>query len=244
MDDLGSAPTQRKALEVILATADPGEPIPTLQELAAILKLKAPSNVRRVLEGLEAKHYIVWDRGPSGRAKTGRIRPTKKAYEWRSASQGLSMALVSPSRFVEPGTRLVPLRGEVAAGIPIPAEEENVRPIPDDEENVREYLPLPARHLHEAEDEAFIIQVKGESMTGDGVLPGDYVVVVPTSEWKNGEMIVVIVDGEATVKRVWRDGKAIRLMSSNPAFPPRTLKQEDAPSVQGKVIGVIRWDIK
>lgn len=242
--DLESAPTQRKALEVIFASEEPGEQVPTLQEFAAVLGLKAPSNVHRVLEELEAKGYIVWDRAPSGRARTGRIRLTKKAYGWRSGSQGLGVVPFPQYRAVAPGAQLVPLRGEAGAGTPILADEESVRQIPDDPENVRQYLPLPARRLHPAEDEAFMVKVKGESMTGDGVLPGDYVVVVPDQEWRNGDMLVVIVDGEAMVKRVWREVGVIRLESSNPAYPTRILKREDESLIQGKVIGVVRWDVK
>ena len=245
--DLESAPTQQKALEVILAAAEPGEPVPTLQELAAILKLRAPSNVRRVLDQLERKRYITWDRGPSGRAKTGRIRPTEKAYEWREKREESARPGVAPlrqARSAARGVRFVPVLGEAAAGTPILADTESVRPIPDDEESARQYLPLPARRLHNAEDEAFLVQVRGESMIGDGVLPGDYVVVAPDSEWRNGEMVLVLLDGETTVKRVWHDGKEVRLESSNPAFPVKTLKRADELNIQGKVIGLVRWGIE
>jgi repressor LexA len=242
--DLESAPTQRKALEAILAAAEPGEPVPTLQELAETLELKAQSNVRRVLEELERKGYIVWERGLSGRARTGRIRPTKKAYDWQEGSRETSVVPLRRAREAKPGVRLVPVSGEAAAGTPIPADEESLRPISDDEESARDYLPLPARHLHPAEDEAFLVQVRGESMKGDGVLPSDYVVVVPDLRWRNGEMVVVLLDGEVTVKRVWREGTGIRLVSSNPDFPARTLKRADELQIRGKVIGLVRWDIK
>jgi SOS-response transcriptional repressor LexA len=136
----------------------------------------------------------------------------------------------------KPDFRRVPLLWKVAAGKPMLA----------DEDNVRDYLAMPTQHVRG--DEIFMFEVSGDSMAGeDGVLDGDYVIVDRRGSWKDGDMVVVLVGGDegaATVKRLWREGAYFRLESSNPAYKAEFLREEDEPTIQGKVIGVVRWHIK
>jgi SOS-response transcriptional repressor LexA len=82
-------------------------------------------------------------------------------------------------------------------------------------------------------------------MSGDFIFPGDYVVFDSDVECKDGEMAVVLVIGEATVKRIWRESKgAFYLESSNPKYDPITIRREDNPILQGKVIGIIKNHIR
>lgn len=129
-------------------------------------------------------------------------------------------------------TRFIPVVGRIAAGKPIPIYGEDVE----------EYIPLPITQVRG--DGAYALRVAGDSMTGDGVLDGDYVIVAPDSEPSNGEMVVVVIDGEATVKRLRREERGIRLESSNPdreKFPAILIDYHDNPLIQGKVVGVMRW---
>jgi len=132
--------------------------------------------------------------------------------------------------------RPVPVLGTVAAGEPIFV----------DGENVREYLPLPAHHVRATG--VYMLEVGGDSMTGDGILKGDYIIVDSHPAWQEGDMVVVLHKNEATVKRVWREGSAIYLESSNPNYEPIILEegdeQEDKPEIRGRVIGVVRWQIQ
>jgi SOS-response transcriptional repressor LexA len=132
------------------------------------------------------------------------------------------------------GTSLpIPVLGEIAAG---------ELTLPNDE-NIRGYLALPDHHLRGRE--VYLLEVKGDSMTGeDDVLEGDYVVVDHGASWSNGDMVVVFVEGEgATLKRIWRDRASVFLQPSNPAHEPIILRPGVEPHYQGKVIGVIRWRI-
>lgn len=92
--------------------------------------------------------------------------------------------------------------------------------------------------------EAFTVQVQGDSMTGDDLRDGDYVIVDPREEEEDGDIVVVLKgnqdDIEALVKRVWYEGRTIRLESSNPRYPPMTLGPEDNPQIAGKVTGIFR----
>jgi SOS-response transcriptional repressor LexA len=89
-----------------------------------------------------------------------------------------------------------------------------------------------------------MLGVKGRSMMGeDGILDGDQIIVVPYPEPKGeGEIVVAAVNGEETVKRLWRQGNTWRLQPSNPEFEEIPLKEGDR--ITGRVIGVVRWSIK
>jgi repressor LexA len=120
----------------------------------------------------------------------------------------------------------LPLVGQVAAGEPIVAEE-----------NVEEYLPVP--DLIGGEAGNFILRVRGESMKDIGILEGDFVVVQPADDAKNGEIVVALVgeDQEATVKRFFREKDHIRLQPENSAMKP--IETTEA-HVCGRVVGVFR----
>ncbi|MEJ7876708.1 MAG: transcriptional repressor LexA [Solirubrobacterales bacterium] len=118
----------------------------------------------------------------------------------------------------------LPLLGEVAAGEPILAEE-----------NIEEYLELP--DMIGGEEGDYILRVKGDSMKDAGILAGDYVVVKQADEASNGEIVVALLESEATVKRFFRDKDEIRLEPENPAY--KAIRTREA-QLLGKVVGVFR----
>jgi repressor LexA len=118
----------------------------------------------------------------------------------------------------------LPLVGHVAAGEPILAEE-----------NIEEYVQLPSVIGGEQGD--YILQVKGDSMREAGILEGDYVVVSEAADADNGEIVVALIEDEATVKRFYREKDRVRLQPANKAYKP--IRTRDA-KVLGRVIGVYR----
>jgi len=126
-------------------------------------------------------------------------------------------------------SRTVPVLGRVAAGVPILAQTDDLVDL----------VALPADRARGAE--VYMLEVKGESMTGDGILDGDHVVVTVDPRPAPGSVAVVLIGEEATVKHVYYERDALRLKSSNPAFPDLVYGPEDNPIVQGRVIGVVRW---
>jgi repressor LexA len=118
----------------------------------------------------------------------------------------------------------VPMVGNVAAGEPILAEE-----------NIEDYYEVPSVIGGEGGD--YILQVRGDSMKDAGILEGDYVVVRPADEAKNGEIVVALLGEEATVKRFYRDRDQIRLQPENKAHKP--IRTRDA-ELLGRVVGVFR----
>ena len=118
----------------------------------------------------------------------------------------------------------IPVVGNVAAGEPILAEE-----------NIEDYYEVPSVIGGEGDD--YILKVRGDSMKDAGILEGDFVVVRPTDEAANGEIVVALLGDEATVKRFYRERNAIRLEPENEAHEP--IVTQDA-ELLGKVIGVFR----
>jgi len=118
----------------------------------------------------------------------------------------------------------VPLVGQVAAGTPILAEE-----------NIEDQLEIPA--VIGADGGDYALRVRGDSMLDAGILEGDYVVVHPADDADNGQIVVAMIEDEATVKRFFRDGDKVRLQPENPAYQPILTRDAE---VLGKVIGVFR----
>lgn len=86
----------------------------------------------------------------------------------------------------------------------------------------------------------FVLKVSGESMTGDGIFPNDFVLIkkTPTLEY-DGQIAVVIIDGmEGTLKRVYRTKNSITLQASNPQYPPRTFVDDQIEMIQ--IVGVLK----
>ncbi len=121
----------------------------------------------------------------------------------------------------------VPLIGAVAAGKPITAIE-----------NVDGYLTLD-KSIFKGEG-LFALRIKGDSMNGMGILNGDIVVVRKKSTAEHGEVVVVIIDGDATLKRFIKDGNRILLRAENPAYSDIVLSSSSSIQIAGKLVGVIR----
>jgi len=143
-------------------------------------------------------------------------------YVERTGRQGRLILTEKTQLLVRVG---IPIYGEIAAGLPIPAEQnpDSVTPSLDSFLDVR--------------DGDFLLRVSGESMTGIGVMHGDHVLVRPTQEVHDGEVAVVLIPGEnaATLKRLYRFGSEVTLMSENPAFARMTYPADQV-QVQGRMI--------
>ncbi|TGB00400.1 transcriptional repressor LexA [Sporolactobacillus shoreae] len=119
----------------------------------------------------------------------------------------------------------IPVIGKVTAGMPISAVE-----------NIEEYFPVPLSMVED--DEAFILNVSGESMINAGILDGDKVIVRQQKTAENGEIVVAMTeDDEATVKRFFKEKDHVRLQPENPSMDPILL---DNCTILGKVVGVFR----
>ncbi len=120
----------------------------------------------------------------------------------------------------------LPLLGYVAAGQPIePLEQDDTFAVPES------FVRRP---------NSFVLRVRGDSMIQDGIFDGDYIVVEERATAENGETVVALVRGEATVKRFYHDGHGqVRLVPAHPTMPPIVARAEDV-AIRGVVIAVLR----
>jgi len=142
----------------------------------------------------------------------------------RAPHKARSLELTSSARFPDERPTVIPLAGRIAAGAPIEAVEH------------RETLDLET--LFTSRHERFVLQVQGNSMIEDSICDGDFVIAEKRGEVHDGDTVVAVLpDGEATLKRFFRERSGVRLEPANPDFKPIRVPEVD---VQGVVIGVIR----
>ena len=150
----------------------------------------------------------------------------RKGYITR-ANTPRSIKVVHPQFQSAGRTAMLPLLGSIAAGAPIEAQE-----------HVEDLIPVPSEMVRNIEH-GFLLRVRGDSMSGEGIMPRDLVVVKPQQTANHGDLVAVLLGDEATVKRINFDKSGVRLMPSNPAYEPINVAQEDA-KIIGRIVGLIR----
>ncbi len=122
--------------------------------------------------------------------------------------------------------RHVPLLGVVTAGLPILAVEQ-----------IESYLPFTGGHISSDKD-MFALRVRGESMLGAGIFDGDIIFVERTPTARNGEIVVALVEDEATVKTFYKENGHFRLQPENDEFDPIIVNEV---AILGKVVAMLRY---
>ena len=123
----------------------------------------------------------------------------------------------------------IPLFGTIPAGLPVEAEQQ-----PDSYISV-DTMSLGVRH----NTKLFALRVRGDSMVDDGILDGDLVIIARRERADNGEMVVANVNGEVTLKRIYKEGERVRLQPANSLMSPIYAPARDV-AVQGVVVGLMR----
>jgi repressor LexA len=179
-----------------------------------------PPTLREIASHLGVK-------GPKGPQKALRILE-RKGYLRRvsGGSRALEIAGVSPAETRK--VLSVPIVGRVRAGEPILAVE-----------NVEGYIRLD-RDLLSSEN-VFLLRVQGDSMVEAHIQDGDFALVKPQANAENGEIVVALVEDEATIKRIFKKRDLIRLEPANPAMEPIVVRKgEKRVKIVGKVVGIFR----
>ncbi len=214
----GLTQRQQAVLNIITGSmAERGYP-PTIREIGEQLGIRSTNGVNDHLKALERKGYL--------------YRESSKSRAIRLVD---GMVQVASPRDDDDDANLVdiPLIGRIAAGTPILAQENR-------EASFRiDAAMLGARAKT---DEVFLLKVHGESMINEGILDGDLIFVQRADEARQGEIVAAMVDGEATVKRFFRRGRAVILEPANDSMEPIEITEEQGRDTQiiGKVIGVFR----
>ena len=150
----------------------------------------------------------------------------KNPKQPRTLTVRLDVDEVSPETEVT-NIRRIPFVGSVAAGTGVMAAE-----------NDHELMSIPEQFA--GRDESFVLQVRGDSMVGAGILPGDYLVVERQKTAERGQIVVAGIPGdEATVKRFFPQGSRVVLQPENPSMEPMEFAANDV-QIFGRVISVLR----
>ena len=167
---------------------------PSVREMAAAVGLSSPSTVHAHLSALEDLGLI----------KRDATKP--RALEVFN-SDGSAINASEIRETSTRGTISLPLVGRVAAGLPILAEQ-----------NVEDTFTLPTEIA--TDSSSFVLEVHGNSMINAGIFNGDYIIVREQKSAMNGEIIVAMIDGEATVKTFYKERGRVRLQPENDAMEP------------------------
>ena len=186
---------------------------PSVREICDGVGLRSPSTVHFHLQNMEEKGFL---------AKDGKARALTLAQKGDApAAAPVERAPVYEEPEIPTGR--VPIVGTVAAGTPILAQE-----------CIEDYLTF---DTNGRDGEYFALRVRGESMLNAGILPGDLVVVHQQREAHNGEIVVALIEDEATVKRLQRRNGEVWLLPENDAYEPIDGRFA---SILGKVSAVVR----
>jgi len=212
-------PTQEKVFDFLKEyLAGKGFP-PTLREIASHFGLQGPKAPQKTLNILERKGYI--HKVPGG----------SRAIEILGSKVGRHRGLPYKMGFVESATAPtfpVPIVGRVQAGEPILAIE-----------NIEGYINLDRSFA--SSGDVFLLRVHGDSMIDAHIQDGDFALVKPQPNAENGEIIVALIEDEATIKRIFKKRDLIRLEPANPKMEPIIVRKgEKKVTIVGKVIGIFR----
>ena len=200
---------------------------PTIREIGEALDIASTNGVNDHLKALEKKGYL--QRDP---VKSRALIPTPAGREALGGErEGRVISLVG-RREIRGGGHMVeiPILGRVAAGQPILAQEQ-----------VEDTVHVDSFFLGTSK-KVYGLRVQGDSMIGDGILSGDYIFVKKQLQADEGEIVVALIDDEATVKRIYFEGDRVRFQPSNPRMAPIYVRREDfrTTMILGVVVGVYR----
>jgi repressor LexA len=232
-------PRQRDVLQAIEGFRQRHHYGPSVRDIGRVIGL-GPSGVQHHLTVLRQKG---WLSGATGQARTSVVRapdqPVIEVIEARQAARAIRARSRESRKAREPGitgtaapmrtvgtqnAAYVRLLGEIAAGYPKDANQ-----------SVEDVFPLPKQLV--GEGDLFLLKVVGDSMIDAAIADGDWVVVREQQVAENGEIIVAMIEGEATVKSYRMSDGHIWLMPHNAAFTPI---QGDKADILGKVVSVLR----
>jgi repressor LexA len=201
---------------IVRATEESGFP-PTIREIGEAMEIKSTNGVNDHLKALERKGLLT-----RGEQQSRSMVPTKRAR----MILGLGAKKSSDPTMIE-----VPLLGRVAAGAPILAQQ-----------NVEDTVRIDSFLLGGSGKEVFALRVKGNSMIDDGIHDGDFIFVKKAPSATPGEIVVALIEDEATVKRYFPEGDRVRFQPANKDMEPIYVSKHEfrQTMILGRVVGVYR----
>ncbi len=213
---------QATVLEVIARHIDDMGYPPTIRELGDNLGIRSTNGVNDHLKALERKGYLSREQGKSR---------TIKPLFWPDGTPYDGGRSAAADAVVEEEVRQIPLVGRIAAGTPLTAVQ-----------NQEDVLTIGERMLGRGDKEVFALEVQGDSMINDGIFDGDTIFVRRQPDARDGQIVAAMIEGEATVKRLFHMGDLIRLQPANDALEPIDIRADEAREtvIIGPVVAVFR----
>jgi repressor LexA len=184
---------------------------PSVREIGKAVGLKSTATVHTYISGLQKKGYV--------KKEDQKGRTLKLVKGGKDEDQEELKDLYTSKEMVD-----IPLIGKITAGAPILAVE-----------NITDTFPIPIDFC--GNGDSFMLTVRGDSMINAGILNGDYILVRKQNHANNGDIVVALIEDEATVKSFYKEDGHYRLQPQNPTMQPIIVENCE---VLGKVIGVFR----
>ncbi|MEW5739199.1 MAG: transcriptional repressor LexA [Myxococcota bacterium] len=206
---------QKEILQYIVRTSEERGYPPTIREIGEEMDIRSTNGVNDHLKALERKGFLT-----RGEQQSRSLVPTKRAR-----------LVLGLGKKADPTMVDVPLLGRVAAGAPILAQE-----------NVEDTVRIDSFLLGGNGREVFALRVKGQSMIDDGIQDGDFIFVRKAPSATPGDIVVALIEDEATVKRYYPEGDRVRFQPANKDMQPIYVAKSEfrQTMILGKVVGVYR----
>lgn len=205
---------QKEILNFIQSYLEENGYPPTLREIGREFNIVSTFGVKRHLEALTKKGYLnILSNASRGISITKNNKAVNIEIDINNAGKINS----------------IPIIGRVAAGSPILSEE-----------NIEGSITIDPSFMKKA-DNCFALKVKGDSMIEAGIFENDLVIIQPSTNVKNGDIVVARIDDEVTVKVYENKNQQIKLLPQNKNYEPIEVRSDNNFSLVGKVSGVIRW---
>ena len=207
---------QKQILRYIIKQIDKNGYAPSVREIGKAVGLSSTATVHSYLKQLEDMKYIVKE---NQKGRTLRVLKNEVDLSIPRKSKEPAKAFYNKKEMVD-----VPVIGKITAGSPILAVE-----------NVTDTFPIPLEFV--GNSQSFMLVVRGESMIEAGILDGDLILVRRQNVAENGEIVVALIEDEATVKTFYKEEDHIRLQPENDTMAPFIFKNV---TILGKAIGLYR----
>jgi repressor LexA len=206
---------QKEILQYIVRTSEERGYPPTIREIGEEMDIRSTNGVNDHLKALERKGFLT-----RGEQQSRSLVPTKRAR-----------LVLGLGKKADPNMVEVPLLGRVAAGAPILAQQ-----------HIEDTVRIDSFLLGGSGREVFALRVKGQSMIDDGIHDGDFIFVRKTPSASPGDIVVALIEDEATVKRFYPEGDRVRFQPANKDMQPIYVAKSEfrQTMILGKVVGVYR----
>ncbi|MEW6434501.1 MAG: transcriptional repressor LexA [Myxococcota bacterium] len=206
---------QKEILQYIVRTSEERGYPPTIREIGEEMDIRSTNGVNDHLKALERKGFLT-----RGEQQSRSLVPTKRAR-----------LVLGLGKRADPTMVEVPLLGRVAAGAPILAQQQ-----------IEDTVRIDSFLLGGSGREVFALRVKGQSMIDDGIHDGDFIFVKKSPSASPGDIVVALIEDEATVKRFYPEGDRVRFQPANKDMQPIYVAKSEfrQTMILGKVVGVYR----